>query len=61
MGVLKGFSLVMRPHCVVDTGRTLESLRRASWPGLDVEQKICRSSHALETNITVDARIILTT
>ena len=37
---------VMRPHCAAEMGSTRASLRDASWPGLQVEQKICSSSQA---------------
>ena len=36
----------MRPHWAADRGSTLQNFSWASWTGVQVEQKICSSSHA---------------
>ena len=43
---LSASDFVMRPHCVAEMGRTLASLSEASCVGVQLEQKICRSSQA---------------
>ena len=46
MHSLSASDFVMRPHCVAEMGRTLASLSEASCVGVQLEQKICRSSQA---------------